>query len=214
MKGSVTGNYRVTFKKKGKMLDARIYCGKMLDPVDDYNGNHFLYASGAHGTHDYLFDNVFLGRSEPSGFLSHQFAETEGGMKVYTFLGRSNDWLSSLNLKCSLPGKIPFKLFTDFSTFAADGRRPIYPGNPDLPNRMLCDAGIYIPLIKDYIEVYCPILVSKDIKSLFYLNNPDLKAPTSDQNDPDKFKRMLRMIRFTFNIHKLNPFERVRNISI
>ena len=104
-----------------------------------------------------------------------------------------------------MPGKFPVKLFADLS---------FVPATTALGNTMLNDAGIYIPLIKDVIEVYCPIFVSRVIKDVFYLNNPDLKTPTPDKNDPDKFRRMARMIRFTFNIKRLNPFEMVRNLSL
>lgn len=214
IKTSLTANYKVTLKKDKKAIDIRFFAGKMIDSTS--NGNYYLYSSGTTGAHDYMYDHVFLGRSETpySGNLSHQFAETEGGMKVYTPLGRSGDWLASLNLKVSLPGKIPFSLFADFATFAADGRQPTYAGDPTPPQRMLYDAGIYIPLLKDIVEIYFPILVSRDIKDVFYLNNTDLKAPTPDKNDPDKFKRMARMIRFTFNIQRMNPFELVSDISL
>jgi len=205
IKTSLTANYKVTLKKDKKAVDIRLFAGKMFNPTN--NGNYFFFASGATGTHDYMYDHVFLGRSEfpYTNNVSHQFAETEGAMKVYTPLGRSNDWLASLNLKTSLPGKIPFNLFADFS---------VIPRDIALNQAMLYNAGIYIPLVKDIVDVYFPILVSRDIKDVFYLNNTDLKPQTPDQNDPDKFKRMARMIRFTFNIQKMNPFELVRNLSL
>ena len=55
--------------------------------------------------------------------------------------------------------------------------------------------------------------MSSDIKSTFYANSSDLHNPTPDKPDPDAFKRTLRMIRFTFTLQGMNPFELVRNLS-
>ena len=79
---------------------------------------------------------------------------------------------------------------------------------------MLYDFGIHIPLIKNTVDVYIPLLMSQDIIKTFYLNNSDLVPVASTNSDPNPFKRTLRMIRFTFNIHKLNPFDFVRNIDL
>ncbi len=210
VKSSVTANYKLTFKQKKKSFDIRFYAGKFLDNKNLTDGNYYFYGSGASGTHDYLYDNIFLGRSERTGFLSHQFAEMEGNMKVYTPLGRTRDWTGALNLDCTVPGKLPFRLFADFSTFSKDYMSTVGANQ----QYFLYDFGLHIPIIKNIVDVYIPLLMSKDIKSTFYLNNPDLKTPTVEHPDPDMLKRTARMIRFTFNIQRLNPFEMVRNASL
>ncbi len=204
VKTAITANYHLLLNKKKKAIDFRFYAGKMFGTTT--NGNYYIYSSGTNGAHDYTYDQVFLGRAEASGFFSHQFAETEGNMKVYTPLGRSNDWLTALNIKSSLPAKLPIKFFADIN---------LLPRKTALNQAMLYDAGFYIPLVKNTIEIYFPLFMSKDIKDVFYLNNADL-VPPPNGDDPDKyrFKRMARMIRFTFNINKLNPFELVRNLSL
>lgn len=196
-KASVTGNYSVTLKKKNKSIDLRGFAGFFNSSGSGtyFDGNYRLYTSGGTGAKDYLYDNVFLGRSEYDGFLSHQFTETEGAMKVYTPLGRSADWLTSINIKCPLPGKMPIKLFADFV---------MIPETVALNQSVLYDAGIYIPLVPNYVEVYFPLLMSKDITDVFKLNNPSV----------DGFQMYMQMARFTFNIHNLNPFEIVRNLSL
>ncbi|MBI4930039.1 MAG: M1 family metallopeptidase [Bacteroidetes bacterium] len=207
VKNSVTANYKVTFKKKKKGLDIRFFGGEFIDKSINGNGDYRFRMSGFSPKgieeHDYMYDNVFLGRRENTGFLSQQFSESDGAIKTYTAYGQTYDWIAALNLKCSLPGKIPFKLFADFASVA---NQP----------QIFYDAGIYISLVPNIIDVYIPLLMSKDIKSEFYTNpdNSDLKNPTPDNLDPDAFKRTMRMIRFTFNIHKLNPFEMVRNLSL
>jgi Peptidase family M1 domain len=212
LKGSLTANYNITLKKKGKSIDTRFFVGKSFNDAAYPRTNFYLHASGGTGFQDYLYDNIFLGRYEASGFLSHQFTETDGGMKVYTPLGITDNWLAAANLKSSLPGKIPFKLFADFSSYQEYDRV----SHTDIGEiHFLYDAGIYIPLVKNIVEVYFPILVSKNIKHVFYLNNSDLVDLSHlNDTDPQPLKRMLRMIRFTFNIKKLNPFELVRNLSL
>lgn len=209
LKTTLEANYRLTLKGNNKAVDFRGYLGHVAFPFGGssnyFDGNWLVSASGGTGSQDYLYDHVFLGRSERDGLLSRQFTETDGAMKVYTPLGRSSDWLVAFNVKTPMPGKIPFKLFADLNFFPPGAARK---------ETMLYDAGIYFSLIKDVVDVYCPIFVSRDIKDVFYLNNTDLKAPTADKNDPDKFRRMARMIRFTFNIQKLNPFQLVRNLSL
>jgi hypothetical protein len=212
VRSSLTADYRISYKKKNKSFDTRFFAGKIVSDPASPGSIYYFHASGGTGSQDYLYDNVFLGRSETSGFLSHQFTETDGAMKAYTPVGRTDNWLAALNLKSSLPGKIPFKLFADISSYqeydpaSFFGKDKFY---------FQYDAGVYIPLVRNIVEVYCPVLVSKDIKKVFYLNNSDL-VDINHLNDPDPqpLKRMLRMIRFTFNIHRLNPFELVRNLSL
>ena len=208
VKSFITANYQVTLKKKGKAIDIRGFAGAFFNHDSLADGSYFFRPSSATGSDDYMYDNVFLGRSEVNNknFLSHQSAESEGNMKVWTPLGRSGTWIGALNIKAPLPGKFPLKLFADFT---------VLPTNVTLDQSMLYDAGVYIPLVKGFVEVYFPLLMSKDIRDVFYLNNPDLATPPNG-DDPDKyrFKRMARMIRFTFNIHRMNPFEIVRNLSL
>jgi len=215
VKSSVLANYRLTFRKKSKGLDIRFFAGKFLNNEKLKDGNYYLYASDGNqswgaGYHDYLHDRVFLGRSETGGFLSRQFAETEGAMKVYTPLGRTRDWIGAVNFNCSLPGKIPFSLFMDVTAFSKD-----YMSTVGVKKQyLLYDMGLHFTLIRNIVDVYLPLLMSSDIKSTFYANNLDLKTPSANHPDPDMVKRTLRMVRFTFNIHTLNPFEFVRNLSL
>lgn len=203
MKTSLTATYEMTLKKKKQGIALRFFAGKMLETSND--GNYFLHSSGSNGQHDYFMDGVFLGRSEREGFFSHQFMETEGNLKAYTILGRSDDWMVALNFNAPMPGKIPFRLFADFV---------MVPSAPGLDQNLLWDAGLHFTLVRNIVDVYVPILVSKDIKSNFYLNNSDLDTPTSDKTDPEKWTRIWRMVRFTFNLQRANPFKLIRELDI
>jgi hypothetical protein len=208
VKTSITANYHYTLKKKNKSVDARLFYGTMYltGNAGSFENAYYFRPSGGTGAQDYLYDYTFLGRSEndQKDFLSHQFTETDGAMKVYTPIGRDT-WTAALNLKSSLPGKIPFRLFADLNMIPSAGGAPLF----------LYDAGIYLPIVKNMIEVYVPLLMSQDIKDAFYLNNPDLVgAGQVGEKDPEPWKRTARMIRFTFNIERMNPFQLVRNLSL
>jgi hypothetical protein len=65
--------------------------------------------SGQTGDQDYLYDNIYLGRNETSGLLSRQMTNSDGGFKVLTFRGQTSEYLTTLNLNTTLPGKIPLR---------------------------------------------------------------------------------------------------------
>ncbi len=74
--------------------------------------------SGQTGSQDYLYDNIFLGRTETEGVLSKQFTDTDGGFKAFSFAGQSSHWLAALNFKTSLGNlKLPIKLYGDIGTY-------------------------------------------------------------------------------------------------
>lgn len=211
VKSSLTANYHIAFRKRKKGLDIRLFVGKFLKNKNLSNGNYYFYSSGGSGPHDYLYDYTFLGRSEQDNFFSRQFANMEGDMKVYTPLGRTRKWMGSLNFDLTLPGKMPVSVYADIATFSKDSCSTV----GQFKQYTLFNAGLHLRLGKNIIDIYVPILMSKDIKNTFYLSNPDLVSiGQSADSDPNPFKRTIRMIRFTFNIHQLNPFEVVRNIDL
>lgn len=211
VKSSLTANYHVTFRKRKKGLNIRLFIGKFLDNEFLSDGNYYFHSSGRMGSHDYLYDYTFLGRNEGNGFFSRQFADMEGNMKVYTPLGRTRDWMGALNLDLTLPGKLPVSLYSDVVTFSKDSLSTI----GQFKQYTLFNAGLHIALVKNIIDVYVPLLMSKDIKNTFYINNSDLvPLGQTTYSDPNPLKRTMRMIRFTFNIHNLNPFDIVRNLDL
>lgn len=207
VKTSVTANYHATFKKKKKGLDIRFFGGEFIDKssAGDYRFRMSGFDPNGFQEHDYMFDNVFLGRSENTGFLSQQFSESDGAFKTYTAYGQTYDWIVALNLKCSMPGKIPFKLFADFATLANE---------PSI----FSTSGIYFSLVPNIVDVYFPVYIKvfkgKDNEYTLFTSKKIIDEFDFNNSDVDGFKKYLRMIRFTFNIHKLNPFELVRNLSL
>lgn len=199
MKTSITANYSNNYKNKNKSFDVRFFAGTFIGDMKNsatqdyrfqmsgirgYNGNNILYG-------DYLYDNIFLGRSETKGILSQQFVEADGGFKFYSpIIGRSSKWIVALNMKSSLgSAKIPINLYADFGTAA----------NDDIGNgKLLYDAGVCISLPKKIFEIYFPILLCQDFKDFKTLN--DIKYEET--------------IRFTLNINLMNPFDLINNFKL
>ncbi len=197
VKSSLEANYKFTYKKIKKGLEIRWFFGGFLyDKVDKtaIGKDYRFRLSGQNGAQDYLFDNYYMGRSQPNvDFLGYQFTENEGGFKTYSYIGQTWKWLTTINLKTSLPGKIPFKLFADIGTY--DAAKTAFTGS----RLFVYEAGIDLQLIKGICDIYFPLFWSSDLK--------DQSNFISNNNYGEK-------IRFTLNINKLNPFKLIRTIDM
>ncbi len=207
----ITGNY--TFYKIGlevnrfinynstkKGFRIRMFAGYLDRSVtnDPGGADYRLRFSGNGGgarianyTDDYLFDEVFLGRSENSGILSQQFSVTEGGMTIPTYgYYLADQWLVSLHLSTSLPGALPFRIYLGLATL----------NNANIiteSKSISYEAGIEFPVIKDIFVIYFPLAFSSDLRNIL----------------EDKNIQASKMIRFELNFKKLNPLELIRKIN-
>ncbi len=160
-------NLRIDYHIKNKSLYIRGFAGKFFNinaPAPYSNERYYLNTTFT-GENDYLYDDTYLGRNEQSGFAARQLSMREGGLKIPTPflsspLGRNDNWLAALNIKTDLPIKLPIRLFADIATFANASKL-----NPS-ENKILFDAGIEVH-IKDMVNVYIPLLMSKDYKDYF-----------------------------------------------
>jgi hypothetical protein len=177
--------------KKGFFI--RFYTGylnrsKTNSPEADYR----LRSSGNSGLDDYLFDEVFLGRSESSGILSQQFYTADAGLRIPTlFYRKADEWMIGINLSTTLPGKIPFRLYANISSY--NDAKSAYPESEAISY----EAGVELPLIKDIFVVYFPLIWSSDIQYVY------------DQQDWSYGN----LIRWELRLTKLNPLEQIRKIK-
>lgn len=187
IKTSVTANYTYNFKKNNKGIDVRFFAGTFIGTNAVDAGPYRFRLSGQRGYQDYLYDNIFLGRSETDGILANQFTETDGGFKFYSPLGQSSKWITALNIKSSIGNlKLPLKVYADIGTTADDGLNK---------EKVLYNSGVCLSLMKNVFEIYFPILVSSDLHDY------------TDANDLE----YMETIRFTLNLNLLNPFDMVRS---
>ncbi len=187
IKLSLTANYSYHFKEKNKGIDVRFFAGTFIGTTENGANPYRFRLSGQTGRQDYLYDNIFMGRSETDGVLANQFTETDGGFKFYSTIGQTSKWITALNIKSSIGNlKLPLKVYADFGTTADN----------ELNNgKIMYNAGLCISLMKNIFEIYLPILMSEDLM---------------DYKDANDLKYM-ETIRFTLNINLLNPFDLVRS---
>jgi hypothetical protein len=203
---SIEYNQTISYSEKGKGLDVRVY-GGFAGTIEDENNpvsnpvNYKLQMTGystdrnAPYQQDYLYDQVFLGRTDRTGIWSQQFAVAQGGFKAPAYTGQSESWLVALNVKTAFPGKLPFKFFADIGAYDV----PVAFQDEDRVNPMF-DYGIEVVLVPKICSVYFPIGYSKDIKEVY-------------QSSSSKYYKYGNRIRFELNLSRLNPFELRKHLN-
>ncbi|MGZ5253041.1 MAG: M1 family metallopeptidase, partial [Flavitalea sp.] len=179
---NLTGNHYFNYRKYGG-LNVRLFASKF-----GYVGNGLKNSPDAYrympkllgntGEEDFTYSNYFGGRTATyagsdesipnAGFAAQQIMIRDGGMKMrldyFDFLqGRSDDWIAAINLNSSLPSnlfpiKLPLKLFFDAGT-SSEYWKDSYEGS-----RFLYVSGVQLSLLQGTINVYAPLVYSKDIK--------------------------------------------------
>jgi len=192
-------NQTISFNKKGRGLEFRVFAGfngelEDLKYTSSGRVDARFHMNGQKGNsngiyQDYLFDEVFLGRSEEKGILSQQFTSTQGGFKAATdYAGQAKTWLGTLNIKVPFPGKLPLYIFADAGAFDKSKVNSIK-SEADF----MFDGGVELRLIPKVLSVYFPFFYSENIKEVYDLF-------------PERYGTYLKKIRFELNISKLNPF--------
>lgn len=156
--------------------------------------------TGANGYEDYTYSDYFIGRNKFDGFASQQIMVRDGGFKVRTDLladkvGKTDGWLVAANFSTTippninplnlLPVKIPLKIFFDIGTYSDAWKQ-----NAET-DRFLFDAGLHIPLFKETINIYIPLIYSDVYKSYI-------------QSTIAKKNRLLKTISFSIDISNFN----------
>lgn len=201
VRAGFTGKYFFNYAKEGG-LDLRLFGGKFFYPgsktiIKQFNTDRYhLDMTGPNGYEDYTYSDYFVGRNKFEGAASQQIMIRDGGFKVRTDLladkvGKTDDWLLAVNLSSSIPSsinplsflpvKIPLKVFVDVGTYADPWKK-----NSTL-DRFLFDAGIHIPILKETVNIYVPLLYSKVFKDYILSTIP-------------KKNRLLHIISFSIDI--------------
>jgi hypothetical protein len=167
-----TGNYFFNYAKGGG-LDIRVF-GAKFGYLGGQSASEDLSPfepklTAVRGNEDYTYDNFFLGRNAFTGFPSQQIMDRDGDLHLRTDLfqglqGRSDNWLTSLNARTTLPRAIvpewlPLKLFLDVGTYAE-----AWQANPPT-SRFLYTGGFELDLFHDVLRIYAPLVYSSDFSS-------------------------------------------------
>lgn len=184
-KAGMEFKYKLSYLRKNQGLKIRVFGGKFLYNSPVYYGNYNFRLSGNAGFQDYLYDDIFVSRSDdirfnPQMFWSHQFIRNDGGFTLYTPYGQTNNWLTALNLDSSTPLKF---LDVYFNTALC----------PSISNDKFADfyyeAGVSVKIWQDFLCVYFPITAT----------NAVWKASNDIYTD-----NYLQKIRFTLSLAKIN----------
>lgn len=187
--GETTNFFTYGEAKKGFGL--RLFGGYTSLPEQSHYGiDYRMSLSGRSGINDYLFDEVFLGRSEEKGILSQQFVNDYAGFKTpASFYRLAEKWMFGFNVSTTLPGLLPFRLFANTGVFDNSDDDGLY-------GKISWEIGIDLPVIKDIFVIYLPFAYSKDIK--YAIDQQDL--------------HMGNLIRFELHLNMLNPLDIIKTV--
>ncbi len=174
-----TGEYFFNYRKEGRGMRMRLFAGKFFynqgqTPLSELELNRYaLNMTGPNGAEDYTYSNYFIGRNESSGWESQQIMYRDGAFKARTDLlsrkvGKSDNWLSAINLVTDIPDKInplsllpvriPVRLFADIGSFAGAWETGY------TEQRILYDAGVQVSFFYDLVKVYIPVVNAKPFR--------------------------------------------------
>lgn len=175
-------NQFVRYRNSRKGLSIRAFAGIVPDWFSDQAGGFFNIS----GANDFLYDNNYIERNDP---YHQQFYIRDGGFKSNVYLPNVSNVLA-LNIKAPLKIRLPLGFFADAAytsqSMAAYSRSFIY------------DAGIYLPLVNELVEIYLPVYVST-------------LDGTSAVTAKPSFGNSVRIM---LNINRMNPFTLMRNLKL
>ncbi|HEU4716782.1 MAG TPA: M1 family metallopeptidase [Bacteroidia bacterium] len=182
----LTGDFKLNVARKKDIL-FRVFAGTFLSNSsdNDYRFRMSGFSPSAVSNQDYLYDNIFFGRTEASGFYHAQFVPEDGGFKMYSAAGQSDKFLAAVNVLIPMPGNN--KLINRLNLYGDAG---VYTATGVSGTEFMYDAGVKLSLFRGGIcDVYFPLVWSSqftDYKKANGLKYGDL-------------------IRFTFILKQFNP---------
>lgn len=175
------------FYSPKKRVTLRLFGGRFLS-----RSNYPAFVLGLSGSPDYRRQTAFLDRQQISHALTaqvHQTDNRDGAFKAFVPVA-STQWLSTFNLQADLP----ITGLAVFADFGATAERQLIANRPT-PQRLFYDAGVVVPIIRTFFEVYLPVAGSQYRDGL----------PGSRQDFTDR-------IRFVLNLQQANPFLQLNNL--
>ncbi len=173
LKASLEWNSRFTYAEKNN-FDIRVFGGFFLENTRRNAGGIFPGAFNltSQGWNDYRFEDYYFGRTDFEGSWSRQVTIREGGMKNVIgggfYLGRSNNYIISLNLKSDLPMRLPLNLplkpYFDIGYF--DNAQPTGV-NDSFKDQLLWSGGITLEVMNQAFAIYFPLINSKNIQDRY-----------------------------------------------
>lgn len=190
VKLDITTNYHIAYRKKETGFDIRFFAGSFLNNEDADLNSRFNYQLS--GNTDYLYEQIYLARTPTEatdGFLTQQFAITDGGFKNQSYANSKergsitgNNWLTAINLKSNILNK-HISAYADFGIVGSQNN-----GTSDIAY----NYGVALNIVPHLFEIYFPIKSSSEFNLLSYGEK----------------------IQFTLNLNTLNPFKKIRELDL
>lgn len=214
LRGALEWKQQFFYQSKRK-VSARVFAGAFLHNTQRRRGSvatnslsgdiaRASFALNPQAFNDYRFDQLFLGRSETTGFLSRQVSQTEGGFKnafgsPFAGATNSNNYILALNLKADLPGRlplgIPLRPYFDVGYF--DDATPLGENRP-FSEQLLWSGGLMLEFFNGGLEVYFPIVNAK---------------PLRDRYDELAGKNYFRRISWSIRLGRVAPMDVIRKVT-
>ncbi len=192
--------YKYKYDKGKKFFRTEFFGGLFLKKSNGLNNglDVRMFSAANNGSNDYLFQEALLGRSEISSgniLLSKQLISGGGNMRNLIPVSSSDRWMLALNNDVNLPGIIPLKLYLDLAYFGYANRTnlPIVLTKPEL----YYTAGLSLELFNNALEIFVPLVYSKQFKDNSYWNY-----------------NVFNSIGFKLNLNQLEPARLARNFIL
>lgn len=142
--GKLAFNYKYRhLYENNRQFSLRLFTGFFLYNNNPDGFDYFSFALDR--PTDYLFDYLYLGRSESSGIFSQQLIIAEGGFKSKLQPAFANQWMTTANLSTSIWRY--FQVYGDIGLVK----------NKYNDAKVVYDAGFRLNLVQDYFEIYFPV---------------------------------------------------------
>jgi hypothetical protein len=192
LRGSIEAEQAFAYNARNKQLRLRAFGGSFLRKS---SGIAALEAWRLNwGPADMLYDQAYLERGAyDTDFTGRQFSKQQGAFKTPFLQGGSDTWIASAGMELDLPFKLPLAVFATagwvpMTTITQEGKRN--------STAAYAEAGVGIPIVRDVLEVWMPVYVSKRI---------------ADEEE-NRGRGFGDRIRFVLALEKLDPTRIVRGI--
>lgn len=193
LRGSIEAEQAFAYNERNKQLRLRAFGGSFFRKG---SGIAALEAWRLNwGPSDMLYDQAYLERGAyDTDFTGRQFSKQQGAFKTPFLQGGSDTWIASAGMELDLPFKLPLAVFATagwvpMTTITQEGKRT--------STASYAEAGFGVPIVRDVLEVWLPVYVSKRI---------------ADEED-DRGRGFGDRIRFVLALEKLDPIRIVRAIK-
>ena len=149
-----------------KLIQWRVFGGVFLYHSEREGASSPAYSFSLvdNAASDYRYDDLYFGRNRDGGY-EQQLETRQGGFRAplsaaFTY-GRSNTYLTALNLDADLPIPLPLGVYVDAGLY---GFRPTLNSTPS--NELNFVAGLTVNLLGDQFQLALPLLADDTTKRL------------------------------------------------